>query len=100
MISALSEPTQPSQARVTNCGTSASCIGIMKVASTIQNSTLRPGKSYLAKAKAASESRSNTRNVTAVATTTVMPIDFQKSIPSNTLFMFSHRWGPGSSSGG
>jgi hypothetical protein len=100
MIRALSEPTQPSQARVTNCGTSASCIGIMKVASTIQNSARRPGKSYLAKAKAASESKSSTRNVTLVAATTVMPIDPQKSIPSNTLFMFSPRWGPGTSLGG
>ena len=65
MISAFSDPIQPNSASVTNCGTSDSWAGIMKVASSSPKSQSRPGNSYLANAKAASESKNSTSTVTA-----------------------------------
>lgn len=76
------------------CGMIASCSGSMKKPISRPKSHLRPGKSNLAKVKAAIESTSSTSTVVATATMTVLSIDPKKSTVSSTCRMFSSRWEP------
>ncbi|WP_414171562.1 hypothetical protein [Clavibacter tessellarius] len=99
-MSACSWPTQPRLIIVTNCGITDSCAGSMKVTSSSANSARRPGNSYFANVNAAMESKNSTSTVTETATTIVFISEPPKSIVRNTAWTLSHRYGPGTSTGG
>ena len=85
---------------ISYCGMIASWVGRMYIASRTPNRYFLPGKSYLAKAKAASESKNSTRSVVQTATVIVLNSDPKKSILSNRCWMLVSRLSPNHSLGG
>jgi hypothetical protein len=99
-ITDFSSPTQPSSVIMRNCGIVASCEGSRNVSMTRRNRTFFPRNENFAKANAASESMSSTKNVTVEATTTVLPIAAHTFTESITRVKFSAKRSPGSRGGG
>lgn len=85
---------------ISYCGMIASWVGRRYIDSSTPKKNFLPGKSYLAKAKAASESKNSTRSVVQTATTTVLNSDPKKSILSNRCWMLVTRFPPNHSFGG
>ncbi|KPI22642.1 hypothetical protein OK074_7180 [Actinobacteria bacterium OK074] len=72
----------------------------MEVAIRVPKRNFFAGKSYLAKAKAAGESKKRTSAVPVTATTTVLNSDVKNAMRWITCSMLCSRWVPGTSRGG
>ena len=99
-MTALRSPTHPILLMRTNCGIVASWVGSRNVARTAEKSRFLPGKSNLAKAKAASDEMSSTSTATVVATKAVLAIAAQMLILPAMVWTFSPRRSPGVRTGG
>ena len=99
MITAATEPVQPSFAITMNSGITPSWVGTARVATTKIINGSRPRKRSLAKAKPAKVEKNTTDVATTDDTIRLLDSAFQKATVSKTRWALSKKWPPGSSGG-